>query len=189
MKKLPLIVMFIMLVLFGRTTAYQANAQVYLYYDPFEVADPVVADPDIEPMEEDGPQILLTTSQAIWVSAIMTTVLFVLALKFFRIRKNKQNRARMEQMSKWMEHSSAHRAFAAMVLLLLIASPIRAQVFLDEKSREENRLSKIQSELPVKPKLPSSKDGYTPLGSGILVFSALGGAYLAGKRARNQKKQ
>ena len=48
MKKTRLIIMVIMLVLFGGTTANLANAQVYLYYDPFEVADP-----DIEPTEEE----------------------------------------------------------------------------------------------------------------------------------------
>lgn len=183
MKKISLIVMFILLVLLGRTTLNQANAQVYLYYDPFEVADP-----DIEPLEENSSHPILTTSQTLWASAIVITVSFVLALKFFRTRKNKQNRERMERMSRRMEHSSVHRAFAAMVLLLFMVSPIRAQVFLDERSREEDRLSKIQSELPVKPKLPSSKGAYTPLGSGILMLAALGGAYLVGKRGRNQKK-
>lgn len=183
MKKTRLIIMVIMLVLLGGTTVNLANAQVYLYYDPFEVADP-----DIEPTEEEeGPPIVLNTTQAIWACSIVFSVSFVLALRFFRIRKNKQKRSHMEQMNRRMNPTFTRGAFATTILLLLLASPIKAQVFLDERSREENHLRKIESELPVKPKFPTSKDSYVPLGSGILMLSALGGAYLIGKR-RSQEK-
>lgn len=182
MKKTRLIIMVIMFVLLGGAAANVANAQVYLYYDPFEVADP-----DIEPTEgEEGPPIVLTTTQAIWAVSIVFGVSFVLALRFFRIRKNKQKRLHMEH--RRMNPTITRGAFAATVLLLLLASPIRAQVFLDERSREEAHLRKIESELPVKPKLPSSKNGYVPLGSGFFMLSALGGAYLIGKRGRSQEK-
>ena len=185
MKKTLLIVMVIMSVLLGMTTSKQANAQVYLYYDPFEVADP-----DIEPMEEEGPQILLTDSQTIWAAAIMFAVLAVGTLRFLRIRKNKQKRAIMEH-ERMIGRTSVRGAFAAVILLLLLAGPIRAQVFLDEKTREEYslRASNPEKELPVNPKLPPAKSRYAPLGSGILMLSALGGAYLVGKRNKNQRKR
>ena len=69
-------------------------------------------------------------------------------------------------------------------LLLLLVFPLRAQVFLMDDEFESNiRVGESQFVVPA-PYQGGDLDQYLPLGDGLLVLAALGGAYLLGKRKK-----
>lgn len=74
------------------------------------------------------------------------------------------------------------KSIAAIVLLLVMSLPMNAQVFMmdgDENYREPEDPAVFIN-------LPSDyglgTDWYAPVGNGVLLLTALGGAYLIGKR-------
>lgn len=67
-------------------------------------------------------------------------------------------------------------------LLLTLAAPLRAQVFMmdgDENYRDPEDPA-VFVQLPAD--YGSGTDYYTPIGNGLMLLTALGGAYLLGKR-------
>ena len=67
--------------------------------------------------------------------------------------------------------------------LLLMGGAVRAQIFLQEG--DENNMRDVTMPVNAWPENPPNSQGndyYLPLGDGILLLAALGGAYLVGKR-------
>ena len=78
-----------------------------------------------------------------------------------------------------------------MILLCVMAftGEAEAQIFLDDESME-NSLRTISSggSLPIVPTLDVTLDQYAPIGGEILVLGCLGGAYLVGKRRKEERQ-
>ena len=67
----------------------------------------------------------------------------------------------------------------------MLAVPAMAQVFLDDETSTNNRNMVDASEIGVM--VPSQNvdyDQFTPVGEGLLVLAGLAGAYLIGKRKK-----
>ena len=78
---------------------------------------------------------------------------------------------------------------AILTLALLLATVAKAQIYVtegDDNLRDPAQPTAIWPALPNDSNL--GNDGYTPLGSGIALLSALGGAYLIGKRKGLKKE-
>ena len=79
-------------------------------------------------------------------------------------------------------------ALMAIVMMSLALVPeVKAQVFILDylEEAENDRIGRPQIEgfdLPTTPQLGITIDQYVPVGSGIAVLAALGGAYLLGKK-------
>lgn len=75
---------------------------------------------------------------------------------------------------------------------LLLAGAVQAQVFLQEG--DDNNLRDVTVPVDAWPDNPIYSQGndntpYTPLGSGIALLAALGGAYLLGKKRNKFEKR
>ena len=76
---------------------------------------------------------------------------------------------------------------AVLMMSLVIVPEMKAQVFMLDylEEAESDRIGCPQVEgldLPTTPQLGITIDQYAPVGSGIVVLAALGGAYLLGKK-------
>ena len=72
-----------------------------------------------------------------------------------------------------------------LTILLILAAPLRAQVFImeeDENDRLGNVFGNGQWNNIIVHGSPDDQMNYMPLGEGILMLTALGGAYLLGKK-------
>ena len=85
-------------------------------------------------------------------------------------------------------------ATAIMVMLFgLISMPeAKAQVFIDEDMENNQRSGTGGSDMPNIPQLGITldqyqDDDYTPLGGEVLALGLLGGAYLLGKKRKEQQ--
>ena len=70
-------------------------------------------------------------------------------------------------------------------LFLTLAAPMRAQVFImeeDENDRVDNVFGNGQWNNIIVHGSPDDQTNWVPLGEGILMLTALGGAYLLGKK-------
>ena len=75
---------------------------------------------------------------------------------------------------------------AITTVLMLVSAPAMAQVFLDDDDQFGNRANVSQDEFGVMvPSQNAEIDQYIPLGDGIVLLSVLGGAYLIGKKRKN----
>ena len=81
------------------------------------------------------------------------------------------------------------RKYIALAAVLLCMASASAQVFIVTDEEFENLSRKKKSSGLVVPYQGGDLDQtlYTPLGSGIALLSALGGAYLIGKRRRKDE--
>lgn len=80
------------------------------------------------------------------------------------------------------------RFIAVIGLLLVMTSPVQAQVFIMDEDVDGNiRLSESEFTVPV-PYQGTDWDEYLPLGDGVLLLTALGGAYLLRKRKDEKAK-
>ena len=76
-------------------------------------------------------------------------------------------------------------------LLLTLAAPMRAQVFImeeDENDRVDNVFGNGQWNNIIVHGSADDQTNWVPLGEGILLLSALGGAYLIGKSKKTASK-
>ena len=77
------------------------------------------------------------------------------------------------------------KIFAIATLLMLAAAPAMAQVFImDEDEWNGNRVGKTSMDVDLPGIYNSGEDWYTPVGEGIVVLAGLAGAYLLGKRKK-----
>ena len=80
-----------------------------------------------------------------------------------------------------------NRFFAMIIMLLFIAVPTQAQVFIMDEDQSGNiRVNDPSFTLPV-PYQGTSLD-YAPLGSGWLLLAGFGGYYLLKKRKEEDKQ-
>ena len=81
------------------------------------------------------------------------------------------------------KHVISAMAIVALMLGSFAMPKAQAQVFLTNEDYYTNgRASEEGEELPNIPFLDITYDQYAPLGGGVLLLTALGGAYLVGKR-------
>lgn len=66
----------------------------------------------------------------------------------------------------------------------MLAVPAMAQVFLDDEAVNSNRVTTIEGPGAFIPEQNVTYDQYTPVGEGILLLAGLAGAYLIGKRKK-----
>lgn len=75
------------------------------------------------------------------------------------------------------------------MLALFTAGSAMAQIFIDDESLfVGSRISTLDEEghlVPIILEEDREESSYVPMGAGILLLSALGGAYLMSKRAKN----
>ena len=77
-------------------------------------------------------------------------------------------------------------------LLLTLAAPMRAQVFImeeDENDRLGNVFGNGEWNNIIVHGSPDDQTNWVPLGEGIMLLSALGGAYLLRKKKSNNKNK
>ena len=76
--------------------------------------------------------------------------------------------------------------------ILLLSMPIRSQVFMTHQDLEKDRSQKWEDAglvVPIHERDFADEEedyDYAPLGSGIALLAALGGAYLLGKKHREE---
>lgn len=78
---------------------------------------------------------------------------------------------------------------AIMMMSMALVPEVKSQVFMLDylEEAESDRIGRPQIEgldLPTTPQLGITIDQYAPVGSGIAVLAALGGAYLLGKKRK-----
>lgn len=76
------------------------------------------------------------------------------------------------------------KVLAIATVLMMMAAPAMAQVFLDDDDTWNNRAGESSSELLVdNPAIyDSGEDWFVPVGEGVFFLAGLAGAYLLGKR-------
>lgn len=68
----------------------------------------------------------------------------------------------------------------------MLAAPAMAQVFLDEETANANRPTGTSGPGAFIPEQGVDYDQYTPVGGGMLLLAGLAGAYLIGKRRKEE---
>ncbi len=88
-----------------------------------------------------------------------------------------------------MKHNirNTKKVFMLMAAMLLLSMPLRSQVFLTQEdldSERDGQWEDIGLIIPIHEADFDQAEPYVPVGSGIAMFAALGGAYLLGKRKK-----
>ena len=86
------------------------------------------------------------------------------------------------------ENRIMRKSYILLVVMLLMALPMRSQVFLTQEDLDNERQGQwedIGLIIPIHEQDFDQAEPFTPVGSGIVLLTALGGAYLLGK---NRKK-
>ena len=79
------------------------------------------------------------------------------------------------------------KMMALMAAMLLTAGSCMAQIFITDED-QDGRKTVSQDEFTVMvPTLDKPNDQYLPVGSGLLIMTGLGAAYLLGKRRKDAK--
>ena len=83
------------------------------------------------------------------------------------------------------ENRIMRKSMIMLVTMLIMAIPVRSQVFLtqeDLESERDGQWEDIGLIVPIHLQDFDQAEPFTPVGSGIAVLAALGGAYLLGKK-------
>ena len=72
-----------------------------------------------------------------------------------------------------------------LTVLLFTAGMAHGQIFLTE-NEANSRIDVNEYDVPVLPGQGTTLDQYTPLGGGIMLLGLLGGAYLLGKKRKQE---
>ena len=81
------------------------------------------------------------------------------------------------------------KSLMLLVTMLLIAMPMRSQVFLTQEdldSERDGQWEDIGLIIPIHEQDFDQAELWAPVGSGIAMLAALGGAYLLGKRRKEE---
>ena len=81
------------------------------------------------------------------------------------------------------------KSLMLLVTMLLMAVPMRSQVFLTQEDLDSERQGPredIGLIIPIHEQDFDQAEPWVPVGSGIAVLAALGGAYLLGKKRREE---
>lgn len=87
------------------------------------------------------------------------------------------------------ENRIVRKTMTLLVTMLIMAIPVRSQVFLTQEdldSERDGQWGDIGLIVPIHLQDFDQAEPFTPVGSGIAVLAALGGAYLLGKRKKQQ---
>lgn len=99
-------------------------------------------------------------------------------------KENASNRAMKKAMNK--------KLAALTVAMLLLSAPAMAQIFLDDESLtyRDGWLGQMDSIGNIIPfhEVDWDQASYTPTGGGIMLLGLLGGAYLVGKRRKEDQQ-
>ena len=79
------------------------------------------------------------------------------------------------------------KSFMLLVTMLFMAMPMRSQVFLTQEdldSERDGQWEDIGLIIPIHEQDFDQAEPWAPVGSGIALLTALGGAYLLGKRRK-----
>ena len=68
----------------------------------------------------------------------------------------------------------------------MLAVPAMAQVFLDDEAVNDNRAGRAEGPGAYGPEQNVTPDQYAPVGGGVLLLAGLAGAYLVGKRKKEE---
>ena len=85
------------------------------------------------------------------------------------------------------ENRIMRKSIILLVTMLMMALPMRAQVFLTQEDLDSERQGQwedIGLIIPIHEQDFDQAEPYTPVGSGIVLLTVLGGAYLLGKKNR-----
>ena len=88
------------------------------------------------------------------------------------------------------ENRIMRKSIILLVTMLLMAVPMRSQVFLTQEdldSERDGQWEDIGLIIPIHEQDFDQAEPYAPVGSGIAVLAALGGAYLLGKKCREEE--
>ena len=83
------------------------------------------------------------------------------------------------------ENRIMRKSMIMLVTMLIMAIPVRSQVFLtqeDLESERDGQWEDIGLIVPIHLQDFDQAEPFTPVGGGIAVLAALGGAYLLGKK-------
>ena len=88
-----------------------------------------------------------------------------------------------------MKHNirNTKKVFMLMAAMLLLSMPLRSQVFLTQEDLDSERDGQWQDIgliIPIHEVDVDQAEPYVHVGSGIAMLAALGGAYLLGKRKK-----
>ena len=92
-------------------------------------------------------------------------------------------------MNNTKEGKIMRKSYILLVVMLLMALPMRSQVFLTQEDLDNERQGQwedIGLIIPIHEQDFDQAEPYTPVGSGIVLLTALGGAYLLGKRKERE---
>ena len=81
------------------------------------------------------------------------------------------------------------KSFMLLVTMLFMAMPMRSQVFLTQEdldSERDGQWEDIGLIIPIHEQDFDQAEPWAPVGSGIALLAALGGAYLLGKRRKEE---
>ena len=81
------------------------------------------------------------------------------------------------------------KSLMLLVTMLLMAMPMRSQVFLTQEDLDSERdayWEDLGLIIPIHEQDFDQAEPWAPVGSGIAVLAALGGAYLLGKRRKEE---
>ena len=87
------------------------------------------------------------------------------------------------------ENRIMRKSMIMLVTMLIMVIPVRSQVFLtqeDLESERDGQWEDIGLIVPIHLQDFDQAEPFTPVGGGIAVLAALGGAYLLGKRKKQQ---
>ena len=92
-------------------------------------------------------------------------------------------------MNNTKERRVMRKSCILLVTMLLMALPMRSQVFLTQEdldSERDGQWSDIGLIIPIHEQDFDQAEPFAPMGSGIALLAALGGAYLLGKKRREE---
>ena len=87
------------------------------------------------------------------------------------------------------ENRIMRKSIILLVTMLMMALPMRAQVFLTQEDLDSERAGQWEAIgliIPIHEQDFDQAEPFTPVGSGIVLLTALGGAYLLGKRKERE---
>ena len=92
-----------------------------------------------------------------------------------------------QNMNNTKERRVMRKSLMLLVTMLLMTMPMRSQVFLTQEdldSERDGQWEDIGLIIPIHEQDFDQAEPWAPVGSGIAVLAALGGAYLLGKRKK-----
>jgi hypothetical protein len=92
-------------------------------------------------------------------------------------------------MNNTKERRVMKKSFILLVTMLFMALPMHSQVFLTQEdldSERDGQLADIGLIIPIHEQDFDQAEPWAPVGSGIAMLAALGGAYLLGKRRKEE---